>query len=94
MSQLTNQLYLGYNNSSRKAISINGHDIVVLLRGQQSTVLQGEEARLFRLGLAEISQHFCGIKENVKVQTALSRTKNGTDGEVYNMFFDAYHHHA
>lgn len=91
---IATQMYLGYNNSSRRAVSISGHDIVVLLRGQQSTVLEGEEARLFRVGLAEITQHICGIKESYKVQTAMSNTKNGTVEEIYNMFFDAHHNHA
>lgn len=94
MTQLAHQLYLGYNNSSRRAVSISGHDIVVLLRGQQSTVLQGEEARLFLVGLGEISQHICDIRHSSKVETAFSRTKNGTVEEVYNMFFDAHHDHA
>ena len=50
-------LYLGYSNSTRKAIAINGHDVVVLTRGTRYTVLEGEQAREFVKVTSAITAH-------------------------------------
>jgi hypothetical protein len=87
-------LYLGYENKTRKAIAINGHDVVVLMHGPQRTILEDEKARSFLKEIAQVSEHICGIKTYRWVEMMCGSEGISDSVEIYNKLFDGYHHHA
>lgn len=87
-------LYLGYRNKTRKAVAINGHDVVILMRGPQRTILEDERARAFLKEISQVTEHFCGVGRHQWVEMQ-ARSGGAADSDsMYNMVFDKYHHHA
>lgn len=87
-------VYLGYGNTSRRAVAINGHDIVVLLRGQQSTVLEGAQAVLFLRSVSEVTDHMCGVRRSQRIESMAAMVGLSRSDEVYDAIFDEFHIHA
>ncbi len=85
-------IYLGWGNASRKAVAINGHDVVVLMRGQQYTILEEQRARSFLTKISQVSEHLCGIRQHEWVSSAASMVSKSD--AIYCFVFDEFHHHA
>ena len=80
-------LYLGYANP-RAAVSIDGHNIVVLLDGESNKVLKGMKASRFRRELSALSNHLCGVVMSADVAEFIRDHPGGLN--AYNALFDKY----
>ena len=81
------RVYLGYSNK-REAVAFRNHQIVVLIDGQKSCVLQGIKAQTFLAALTALSHHLCGIKDCPVSAELVSRTDK--DLGCYNAVFDEW----
>lgn len=91
---MARSVYLGYGQKTRKALAVSGHDIVVLMRASQSTVLQGEDARIFLREISEITNHMCGTRRSTRVEEIAKRIGRSDAESIYAEVFDKYHVHA
>lgn len=85
-----NMLYLGWDNP-RQAISIDGHDIVVLTDGPRSSVLQDAAARSFKEELRELNHHFMGGKRSTRMETLIRSVPHDPHHHnVYDALFEGH----
>lgn len=81
------RVYLGYSNK-RAAVAFRGHQIVVLIDGKKSCVLQGIKAQDFLEEITNLSHHLCGVKHCSISEELVSRTDK--DLGCYNAIFDEW----
>lgn len=85
-----NSIYLGWGNP-RAAISIIGHDVVVLTDGDKSAVLQGDTATRFRTDTSALTNHICGVKKSRDIARFLSSVPSDPHKvTAYDAIFDRY----
>lgn len=83
-------LYFGYNNP-RRGFSVNGHEIVVLIDGQRSCVLQGAAAVEAQADIIALTDHLLGNAHFDRMADLVAASAHHQhDHHVYNAVFDEH----
>lgn len=89
MSEVT-FLYLGYHNP-RRGFSVNGHEIVILIDGQRSCVLQGAAAVEAQADIAALTDHLMGNARLDRMADLVAASPpHPHDHHAYNALFDKH----
>lgn len=86
-------IYLGYNETLRRAYFINNTHLV-LLKGRETAVFTGLEAEVIAEQFRLITHHLCGVMRTDWVAALAHQNKGHNSDIVYQVVFDTHFNEA